>query len=122
MKTQIRTYLEPKLADRLTILSQTSGLSLSALTAELIAKGLDAPLDQPPIKREDAQLSLNDANGLKEMLYLQYLTLQLLLQTIPVEKVLFSQLKTQAQHWAENRLHQILTQQPNTTNQAGEEH
>ena len=60
MKTQIRTYIEPKLADRLTILSQTSGLSLSALTAELIAKGLDVPLDQPPIKREDAQLSLND--------------------------------------------------------------
>lgn len=92
MKHLIRTYVDPMLEDRLKLLTESSGISLSALTAELIQKGL-----------ESAHEPQNDtANPIwhEEHFYLQFLTLQIVLNSGGVDSEKFVDLKTQARQWA----------------------
>ena len=92
MKNLIRTYLDPMLEDRLKLLAESSGVSLSSLTAELIQKGLESRSEKP---------ANNDAPvWLEELFYLQFLTLQLVLNYSAIENDRFVELKAQARQWA----------------------
>ena len=95
MKNLIRTYVDPILEDRLKILAESSGASLSSLTAELIQKGLESSFEKPT--NQDAPF------WLEEVFYLQFLTLQLVLNSGAVETGRFAELKVQARQWAEQK-------------------
>lgn len=95
MKNLIRTYVDPMLEDRLKLLAESSGVSLSALTAELIQKGL-----------ESAHKPQNDRVNsiwLEELFYLQFLTLQIVLNSGGVDSEKFAELKSQARQWAQQK-------------------
>jgi hypothetical protein len=96
MKNLVRTYVDPILEDRLKLLAESSGISLSALTAELIQKGLESNFNQshhsgePPIWME-------------ESFYLQYLTLQVVLNSGSFQTEKFEEIKSQARQWAKQK-------------------
>jgi hypothetical protein len=102
MKNLIRTYVDPMLEDRLKILAESSGISLSSLTAELIQKGLES----------SSETSADQATSvwLEELFYLQFLILQLLLNSGSVETDRFAELKAQARQWAEQKSQSISNQ------------
>ena len=95
MKNLIRTYVDPMLEDRLKILAESSGVSLSALTAELIQKGLE-----PQCESSNTETS---AIWLEEVFYLQFLTLQIALSGSAMEAERFDELKIHARQWAEQK-------------------
>ena len=95
MKNLIRTYVDPMLEDRLKLLAESYGVSLSALTAELIQKGL-----------ESSHIQQNDTANLiwlEELFYLQFLTLQIVLNSSGIESEKFAELKSQARQWAQQK-------------------
>jgi hypothetical protein len=99
MKNLIRTYVDPMLEDRLKLLAGSSGVSLSALTAELIQKGLESS--------SETSTDQNTSVWLEELFYLQFLTLQLVLNSRKVETDRFAELKTQARQWAQQKSQSI---------------
>ncbi|BCN92775.1 hypothetical protein THMIRHAM_05600 [Thiomicrorhabdus immobilis] len=92
MKNLIRTYVDPMLEDRLKLFAESSGVSLSSLTAELIQKGLEA--------NSETSTDQSSSVWLEEQLYLQFLTLQLVLNYSAIENDRFVELKAQARQWA----------------------
>jgi hypothetical protein len=96
MKNLIRTYVDPMLEDRLKLLAESSGVSVSAITAELIQKGLDFELDSP--KDEVMPIWLED------VYYLQFLTLQVVLNSSVIDTPKFDALKEQSRHWANQKI------------------
>lgn len=99
MKNLIRTYVDPMLEDRLKLLAESSGVSLSSLTAELIQKGLQSS--------SEASNGQNPPVWLEELFYQQFLTLQLVLNSGSVEIDRFAELKVQARHWAQQKSQSI---------------
>lgn len=95
MKNLIRTYVDPMLEDRLKLLAESSGVSLSSLTAELIQKGLEP----------DSETLQGQAKNtwLEEVFYLQFLTLQVALTIGTIEHEQFSGLKKQAKQWSHQK-------------------
>jgi len=92
MKSLIRTYVDPMLDDRLKVLAESSGVSLSSLTAELIQKGLES--------RSEKAVNNDAPVWFEEVFYLQFLTLHLVLNSGAVETDRFAELKAQARQWA----------------------
>jgi hypothetical protein len=99
MKNLIRTYVDPMLEDRLKILAESSGASVSAMTAELIQKGLDSELDLP--KNEVLPI------WLEEVYYLQFLTLQVVLNSSVIDTPKFDELKKQSRDWANQKMQSL---------------
>lgn len=95
MKSLIRTYVDPKLDDRLKLLAESTGASLSSLAAELIHKGLESD--------SVSSVDMSQIRWLEESLYLQFLTLQVVLDSSSIESEQFAVLKDQARHWAEKK-------------------
>ena len=95
MKNLIRTYIDPMLEDRLKILAQSSGVSLSSLTGELIQKGLESA--------HESQTNTVQPIWLEELFYLQFLTLQVVLNAGGVDSDRFGELKAQARQWAQQK-------------------
>lgn len=95
MKSLIRAYVDPMLEDRLKLLAESSGVSLSSLTAELIQKGLESDSEY-----------LSDSGAtiwLEEIFYLQFLTLHILLSSGGIESEKFEALKKKARQWAQQK-------------------
>jgi hypothetical protein len=108
MKEQMRCYLEPMLADRVKMLSSSSGISVSAMAAELIGIGL--------VSQGDAAVSSAsaDASGflplIQEQLYLGNLLLRLNLSHGLVKAINdddYAMLRSQSQEWAAARVSQL---------------
>jgi hypothetical protein len=108
MKSLMRCYVDPVIEDRIKVLSSSSGISISAMAAELIGIGL--------VSQGDAAVSSAsaDASGLlpliQEQLYLGNLLLRLnlshgLVKTINDDD--YSMLRSQSQEWAAARVRQL---------------
>lgn len=109
MKSLIRCYVDPAIEDRIKVLSASSGISVSAMTAELIGIGL--------VANSDAALSsaASDVPRLlplmQEQLYLGNLLLRLNLSHGLVKAVNdddYAALRSQSQDWAANRVSQLM--------------
>jgi hypothetical protein len=110
MKEQMRCYLEPMVADRIKVLSAGSGISVSAMVAELIGIGL--------VSQGDAAVSSAASNVprllplMQELLYLGNLLLRLNLSHGLVKAVNdddYAVLRSQSQEWAAARVRQLYT-------------
>ena len=108
MKSLMRCYVDPVIEDRIKVLSASSGISVSAMAAELIGIGLAS--------QGDASVSSAsaDASGLlplmQEQLYLGNLLLRLNLSHGLVKAVNdddYSALRSQSQEWAAARVRQL---------------
>lgn len=94
MKNLIRTYVDPILEDRLKLLAESSGVSLSSLTAELIYLGLE----HTTTKTCASEVA---PSWLEEILYLQYLNLKVSIQpNRNLDKDVFEKLRLDSQTWA----------------------
>jgi hypothetical protein len=110
MKSLMRCYVDPVIEDRIKALSASSGISVSAMTAELIGIGL--------VSQGDAAVSSTsgDASGLlpliQEQLYLGNLLLRLNLShglTKAINDEDYGNLRSQSQEWAAARVRQLST-------------
>lgn len=110
MKDQMRCYVEPMIADRIKVLSASSGVSVSAMVAELIGIGL--------VSQGDAAASSASSNSsslvplMQEQLYLSNLLLRLNLSHGLVKAMNdddYAVLRSQSQEWAAARVHQLST-------------
>lgn len=108
MKEQMRCYLEPMVADRVKVLSAASGISVSAMVAELIGIGL--------VSQGDAAVSSVSGNSsalvplIQEQLYLGNLLLRLNLSHGLVKAFNdddYAVLRSQSQEWAAARVRQL---------------
>jgi hypothetical protein len=108
MKSLMRCYVDPVIEDRIKALSASSGISVSAMTAELIGIGL--------VSQGDAAVSSTsgDASGLlpliQEQLYLGNLLLRLNLShglTKAINDEDYGNLRSQSQEWASARVRQL---------------
>lgn len=95
MKNLIRTYVDPMLEDRIKLLAESSGLSISAITAELIQNGLNIQNPTPSTNTSPAWL--------EEILYLQFLNLQISLYLKSIDSTKFTELKNQSRQWAQQK-------------------
>lgn len=110
MKSLLRCYVDPLVEDQIKVLSASSGISVSAMVAELIGIGL--------VSQGDAAVSpaSADASGLlplmQEQLYLGNLLLRLNLSHGLVKAVNdddYAALRSQSQEWAAARVRQLST-------------
>jgi hypothetical protein len=106
MKQSIRTYVRPELEDRLKVLAHQYDVSVSALSEELLEKGLDLKTD------ERLQVGTEvPAKVLEEMLYLLHLQLQILPLLGPdLSERGFAHLKEQSRQWSSNRLQALFAE------------
>lgn len=110
MKSLVRCYVDPVIEDRIKVLSASSGISVSAMTAELIGIGL--------VNHGDSSVSSGSADmvGLlplmQEQLYLGNLLLRLNLShglTKAFNDEDYANLRSQSQDWAAARVRQLST-------------
>ncbi len=110
MKSLLRCYLDPVIEDRIKVLSSNSGISVSAIAAELIGIGL--------VNHGDSSASSGSADmvGLlrmmQEQLYLGNLLLRLNLShglTKAINDDDYSNFRSQSQEWAAARVRQLST-------------
>ena len=106
MKSLLRCYVDPVIEDRIKVLSASSGISVSAMAAELIGIGL--------VNQGDT--ALPDDRGLlplmQEQLYLGNLLLRLNLShglTKAINDDDYASLRSQSQDWAAARVRQLST-------------
>ncbi|UCG19439.1 MAG: hypothetical protein JSU84_04375 [Thiotrichales bacterium] len=106
MKSLVRCYVDPVIEDRIKVLSSSSGISVSAMAAELIGIGL--------VNKGDTALSSD--RGLlplmQEQLYLGNLLLRLNLShglTKAINDDDYANLRSQSQEWAAARVRQLST-------------
>ncbi len=108
MKRLLRCYVDPVIEDRIKVLSASSGISVSAMAAELIGIGL--------VNQSDT--ALPDGRGdvaclrplMQEQLYLGNLLLRLNLShglTKAINDEDYTSLRSQSQEWAANRIQQL---------------
>lgn len=99
MKSLIRTYVNQTTDDQIRVMANSHGLSVSALTAELINQALN----------NEIQSSVETtAKILEEQLYLHYFTLSLLLDLqVSLDDEQYESLKQTSREWAQNRLAQL---------------
>lgn len=110
MKSLLRCYVDPNIEDRIKVLSSSSGISVSAMAAELIGIGL--------VNHGDSSTSSDSADmvGLlplmQEQLYLGNLLLRLNLShglTKAINDDDYGNLRSQSQEWAAARVRQLST-------------
>jgi len=110
MKSLVRCYVDPVIEDRIKVLSNSSGISVSAMAAELIGIGL--------VNQGDT--ALPDVRGgvagllpmMQEQLYLGNLLLRLNLShglTKAINDDDYATLRSQSQEWASARVRQLST-------------
>ena len=110
MKSLVRCYVDPVIEDRIKVLSSSSGISVSAMAAELIGIGL--------VNQSDT--ALPNGNGdmaalrplMQEQLYLGNLLLRLNLShglTKAINDDDYASLRSQSQDWAAARVRQLST-------------
>jgi hypothetical protein len=96
MKSLIKTYVDPMLEDRIRILASKSESSVSALVSELLNQALN--------QSENGQREIHYA-VIEQQLYLQYLTLIVLLELNPnFSESRYFELKNQAKEWAKDKV------------------
>lgn len=95
MKSLIKTYVDPLLEDRIKILAHKSGSSISALVSELLNQALN---------HSEIHQTAGSASKVEQQLYLQYLTLVVLLELNPnFSESKYIELKAQAMEWAKDK-------------------
>jgi len=99
MKSLIKTYVDPLLEDRIKILANKSGSSVSALVSEL----LNTALNHSENRHTDKSAAV-----IEQQLYLQYLTLIALLEIHGMNENQYNQLKEQAQTWAIKKISEVM--------------
>lgn len=110
MKSLVRCYVDPVIEDRIKVLSASSGISVSAMAAELIGIGL--------VNHGDSSASSGSADMVRllplmqEQLYLGNLLLRLNLShglTKAINDDDYANLRSQSQEWAAARVRQLST-------------
>ncbi|MEA1989421.1 MAG: hypothetical protein U9N57_09500 [Pseudomonadota bacterium] len=99
MKSLIKTYVDPRLEDRIKILAQKHNVSVSGLVSEL----LNQTLNQTESHSID-----ETARFVEEQMYLQYFILTTLLgMDINLDEKQYNELKQQSRSWAQKRIQEI---------------
>jgi hypothetical protein len=95
MKSLIKTYVDPILEDQIKILATKSDTSVSALVSELLNQALN---------HSETGHSDTSCTFIEEQLYLQYLTLIVLLEIHGMNESQYNELKAQAKSWAKRKV------------------
>ncbi len=99
MKSLIKTYVDSITEDQIRVMANSHGLSVSALTAELINQALN---------NQSLDSIETTAKILEEQLYLHYFTLSLLLELqVSLDDEQYESLKQTSREWANKRLAQL---------------
>lgn len=107
MKTMVRTYITPEMDGKIKIIAQSTGMSVSAITAELIEMGLLYKSDSNSSHHDNAT---NISPALQEQLYLSNLMLRVMLShglVKPIDDENYANLRVQSQEWAASRIRQL---------------
>jgi hypothetical protein len=99
MKSLIKTYVAPLVEERIKILANKSGSSVSALVSELLNQALN--------QHENCQTEISN-EVIEQQLYLQYLTLIVLLEIHGMNEAQYNQLKEHAQTWAMKKVSEVM--------------
>ena len=94
MKSLKKTYVDPRLEDRIKIIATKSDISVSALVSELLNQALNQP--------ESSQTDIS-STVIEQQLYLQYFTLTILLDLHQnLSDLEYEKLKETSKNWAKN--------------------
>lgn len=96
MKSLIKTYVDPRLEDRIKIIATKSDTSVSALVSELLNQALNQP--------ESSQTDIS-STVIEQQLYLQYFTLTILLDLHQnLSDLEYKKLRGKSKEWAKNQI------------------